>query len=172
MYHFTFSFLQFPFPLVLIFFFLISSSRWTWPLCKSSFRRWQSGTSASPAPVHVRTASREGWVHWASWTTAWQRLAWTDRGILLDPFKGNKRHTIKSMTLTLSAASLRKKKLWCWRMKADPQQLPLRQKPPQPSFLSRTWLDERCTIACWISTSGPGSACWNVPLWGIQFPWW
>lgn len=26
--------------------------------------------------------------------------------------------------------------------------------------------------ACWSLTSGPGSVCWNVPPWGIQFPWW
>lgn len=61
--------------------------RWTWLLCRSSFRRWPSGTRVSPAPVPVRTDSREGWVPLASWTTAWQRRAWTDRTKILFLFK-------------------------------------------------------------------------------------
>lgn len=68
------------FPHLLFLFMYLLSCRWTWRLCRSSFRRWPSGTRASPAPARGRTDSREGSAPSASWTTGWQRLAWTDKG--------------------------------------------------------------------------------------------
>lgn len=66
--------------------------RWIWLSCRSSFQRWPLDIRASPAPVHVRMDSQEGSEPSASWTTAWQRLAWTDRGRRRDSFsKGYKR---------------------------------------------------------------------------------
>ena len=131
--------------------FLMSSCRWTWPLCRSSFRRWPSGTLVKPARVRVRTASQEGWAPWASWITGWQRLAWTDRGNCVKCF-------------------------WSYRTKmtssADTERgwTPAAMNPSQPTFLPRTQLLEWRMIVHWILTSGP--ECWNVPLRITQFPWW
>lgn len=50
-----------------------------WRLCRSSSQRWPSGTHVSPAPARVRMDSPEVWEPSASWTTASQRPAWTDR---------------------------------------------------------------------------------------------
>lgn len=60
-------------------FCLFHACRSTWRLCRSSSRRWPSGTRVSPAPARVRMGSQEGWEPSASWTTALQRRAWTDR---------------------------------------------------------------------------------------------
>lgn len=58
---------------------LFLACRSTWQLCRSSSPRWPSGTRVNPALARVRMGSQEGWEPSASWTTALQRRAWTDR---------------------------------------------------------------------------------------------
>lgn len=98
--------------------------RWIWLLCRSSFQRWPSDTRASPAPAHVRMGSQEGWVPLASWTTAWQRRAWTDRGKQHESFvKDTKcwdnetsedKLTLWTASQALSAAHDYRTQEWLW----------------------------------------------------------
>lgn len=97
------------------FFISFPSCRWIWLLCRSSFRRWPSGTRASPAPVHVRTDSQEGWAPLVSWTTGWQRLVWTDRGNSVNPFsRVQKAERLRCVRTNWhwGLPSWKKKKIW------------------------------------------------------------
>lgn len=129
--------------------FFFSSIRWTWPLCRSSFQRWPSGTRVRPAPARIRTVSPAVWAPWASWITGWQRPAWTDRASCCAIF---------FLIYLLFILRCRKRQV---RAKADlvPQELGIHLGPLP--FQERAPPSERQRL-----TSGP--ECRNVH----QFPWW